>query len=351
MAIYQVNSSKLEKLSQISFASAGLRERQELQMMLKQQVDIICSDVLVISEEFGDWEDSRRRIDLLAIDKSANLVVIELKRTDDGGHMELQAIRYAAMVANLTFDKVVEIYQSYLDSEGLDEDARNGLLTFLGWDEPEEDDFCQDVRLVLVSSNFSKEITSTVLWLNEKDLDIQCVRMIPYEDNGRLFIDIQKIIPLPETQDYQVKVKEKNKKERIEKQQGREYGRYNFTGKDIELNNLPKRRLALAVITYLFNAGVSPKRLDEVLKWRASNFISEAGYLTSDELIQKASKNFEPNGTEKINRRYFLKDDELVQIDGKTYAISKRWGPKTEQSIAELEQAFPEITFKWERIN
>jgi len=64
---------------------------------------------LVVSEEFGDWEDSRRRIDLLGIDKAANLVVIELKRTEDGGHMELQAIRYAAMVSKMTFDRLVEV--------------------------------------------------------------------------------------------------------------------------------------------------------------------------------------------------------------------------------------------------
>ena len=52
--------------------------------------------VLVVAEEFGDWEESKRRIDLLGLDRDATLVVIELKRTDDGGHMELQAIRYAA---------------------------------------------------------------------------------------------------------------------------------------------------------------------------------------------------------------------------------------------------------------
>ena len=46
----------------------------------------IAPETLVISEEFGEWEDSRRRIDLLGLDKDARLVVIELKRTEDGGH-------------------------------------------------------------------------------------------------------------------------------------------------------------------------------------------------------------------------------------------------------------------------
>ena len=47
---------------------------------------------MVIAEEFGDWGASRRQIDLLCIDKEANLVVIELSRTEDGGFMALQAI-------------------------------------------------------------------------------------------------------------------------------------------------------------------------------------------------------------------------------------------------------------------
>jgi RecB family endonuclease NucS len=55
--------------------------------IFREQVEIVAPDTLVVAEEFGEWEDSRRRIDLLGLDKDANLVVIELKRTEDGGHM------------------------------------------------------------------------------------------------------------------------------------------------------------------------------------------------------------------------------------------------------------------------
>jgi hypothetical protein len=68
----------------------------------------------VLTEEFGDWEDCRRRIDLLAIDQQANLVVIELKRTSDGGHMDLQAIRYASMVSAMTFERATQIHTDFL---------------------------------------------------------------------------------------------------------------------------------------------------------------------------------------------------------------------------------------------
>lgn len=44
--------------------------------MLRVQVGVIAYDLLLIAEEFGSWQDRQRRIDLLAIDKQANLVVI-----------------------------------------------------------------------------------------------------------------------------------------------------------------------------------------------------------------------------------------------------------------------------------
>jgi hypothetical protein len=48
---------------------------------------------------------------LLANDKDANLGVIESKRSEDGGHMELQAPRYAAIVSVLIFDEAVETFE------------------------------------------------------------------------------------------------------------------------------------------------------------------------------------------------------------------------------------------------
>jgi len=94
MPIYELLQDKIRGIEPTSFGAAGVKERGDLQRLLRKQIEIIAPDTLVIAEEFGEWEDSRRRIDLLAIDKDANLVVIELKRSEDGGHMELQALRY-----------------------------------------------------------------------------------------------------------------------------------------------------------------------------------------------------------------------------------------------------------------
>jgi RecB family endonuclease NucS len=103
--------------------------------LLKANIAVVAEDVLIISEEFAEWDDSKRRIDLLGVDQDAKLVVIELKRDDEGGHMELQAIRYAAMVSSMTFDRAAEVFQSFLDSQERGQNARGKLLEFLGWNE------------------------------------------------------------------------------------------------------------------------------------------------------------------------------------------------------------------------
>ena len=214
MPIYEIVSDEIRTLAETTFSREGIREREDLQRLLRENIGVISPETYVLDEEFSDWQDSKRRIDILALDKNANLVVIELKRTEDGGSMELQAIRYAAMVSTLTFERAVEIHDSYLNKYGHDDDAQTKILDFLGWEEADDERFAQDVRIILASGDFSKELTTSVMWLNNRDIDIKCVRIKPYSDNGRILIDVQQVIPLPEAEDYQVRLREQTRQER-----------------------------------------------------------------------------------------------------------------------------------------
>ena len=215
MPIFELTKDAVVELPDTRFGDHGVGERGDLQRLLRDKIEVVAPDVLVVAEEFADWDESRRRIDLLGVDRDANLVVIELKRDESGGHMELQAIRYAAMVSTMTFERVVGVYQDYLDRRGLDGDAGERLLAFLGWDEADEERFAADVRIVLVSAEFSKEVTTAVLWLNERELDIRCVRLRPQTDGTRLFLEVQQIVPLPEASEYLVGVRQKAAEARV----------------------------------------------------------------------------------------------------------------------------------------
>lgn len=224
MAIYELTQEEIRELKPTSFQNVGIKERGDLQRILKEHINVIAPNTIIIAEEFGEWEDSRRRIDLLGLDGEANIVVIELKRVDERSYMDLQAIRYAAMVSTLTFDDAVDIYGRYLQLVGKDGDAKSLLLEFLGWEEPDDEQFAQDVRIVLAAEDFSKELTTTVLWLNERSIDIRCIRLKPYRDENRIFLDVQQVIPLAEAEEYQIKIREKEQKERLTRTQ--KYERY-----------------------------------------------------------------------------------------------------------------------------
>lgn len=213
MTIYQITDSGFNRLSETSFNAEKIYERKDLQRLLKSNIEALSPDLKVIAEEFGEWSDSNRRIDLLCLDKDANLVVVEIKRTDDGGHMELQAIRYAAMVSTMTFRQLVEAHTKFLRSSvNGDDEAEKAILEFLGWDELNEDDFANEVRIILASADFSREITTSVIWLNQYGLDIRCVRFRPYRmETGAVLVDVQQIIPLPEASDYQTRIRAKER--------------------------------------------------------------------------------------------------------------------------------------------
>lgn len=214
MAIYEYRVDEIRPLGETTFAAEQIAERADLQRLLRRNIQLIDPDLYVLADEFSEWEDSRRRIDILAMDRDANLVVMELKRTASGEHMDLQAVRYAAMVSAMTFDQAVLAHQRYLEREGIDTDPETAMLEFLGWGAAQETDFGVRVRIVLVSADFSKELTTSVLWLNEQGLDVRCVRLKPFRSAERVFLEAQQIVPLPEAADYQVQLRRKAEKER-----------------------------------------------------------------------------------------------------------------------------------------
>ncbi len=349
MAIYQINEQGLEPVAITTFSASGIRERKDLQRLLRDQIEVISPDTLVIAEEFGEWEDSRRRIDLLGIDKQANLVIIELKRTEDGGHMELQAIRYAAMISALTFAAVINIYGRHLAGLGRDDDPEAALLEFLEWDEAMEDEFAQEVRIVLASAEFSRELTTSVIWLNSNGLDIRCIRLRPYRYEGRILLDVQQVIPLPEAEEYQVSIRNKALTEKQSRQQNRDYTKFNVTLGDTRLEKLPKRRAIFSMVKYLCENGVNPDAISIILPWKANMFRSATGKLNYLSMERALAEQLKVEGKTTGPLRYFIYDDELIFANNKTYAFHKMWGTRTQEAMEILVENFPDKNIRFER--
>jgi len=342
MALFEILPEAIKELDRSSFADLKLRERGDLQRLLRKQISVISPDLYVISEEFSDWEDSYRRIDLLAIDKDANLVVIELKRTQDGGHMDLQAIRYAAMISTMTFDKVARAHDQYLRRLGeTNGDAEARILEFLGWSTPQEEEFAKDVRIFLVSEDFGIELTSAVLWLRGRGIDIRCVRLHPYSKGDQIFVDVQQIIPLPEAEEYMIRLRDKQDVSRSSQQGRRDYTRYNVTIAGQLHRNLPKNRAILTVVKGLAASGTAPDAMIETIAQGRRRFYQVPGiHSNQDSFIAAAHTAASDNESRAFDaKRYFTATEELIHHEGLTYAFSNQWGPWTESKMQDLLKA------------
>lgn len=345
MPIYEFACDEIRSLQKTTFSQASLQERRDLQRLLRANISVIAPDTLVIAEEFGDWDEGHRRIDLLGIDRDANLVVFELKRTEDGGHMELQALRYAAMVSTMTFGQAANVFARYREQTGKEGiDAHSELLEFLGWAEPDEDAFAQDVRIVLASAEFSRELTTAVLWLNERSVDIRCVRLQPYKLGNQCLVDVQQIIPLPEMAEYQVRVTEKKRKEREARSGNRDWTPYDIALGDQQFVGLRKRHAIYRTFCYLVANGVAPEQVAERCGPVANRaIVSVSGEVTADEFCRLVQEERAKEGRNFDTTRYFTGHDELVHFEGRTYAFTSQWGGENwNEAMCSLRDSFPD---------
>ncbi len=321
------------------------REREDLQRLLKGSISVLGEDLFVLAEEFSEWQDSKRRVDILALDRDGSLVVIELKRTEDGGHMELQAIRYAAMVSTLSFHQAVAAHAKFSKSEAVEAEA--AILDFLNLPEPPQN-FGQHVRIVLVAPDFSRELTTAVLWLNTNKLDIRCVRLRPYNLDQRTLLEIDQIIPLREAQEYTVRLKEKQEEARQAADSTVDFTRYDLTVNGQTFSNLWKRNLMWRVVASAAEAGLSLDDLTAIIPSRKMVLVD--GRLRGDEFMAAAQLAKAASGYVFRPKRLFIDDEHLIDIAGKTLAISNNWGLPSLPLIDRIISAVPNAKMSYKRV-
>jgi hypothetical protein len=217
----------VESVPTRELAELGLSERYDLQEWVLAEPRILGEQLLVITSEYAGFEDTLDRLDVLALDREGKLVVVELKRDRADANTDLQALKYASFCSTLTAEDVQQEYREFhnaRDNEELSpEEVADRFAEFLetdgvvevgesGWAQFELDD---RPRVMLAAGEFGTEVTSPVLWLNQEyGLDISCVRLSAYEQDGEYLVQGQRIIPVPEAEEYMTKRREKQEKQR-----------------------------------------------------------------------------------------------------------------------------------------
>lgn len=219
MYILDEQTKELKEISETTFSENGLKERYDLQEWIDNNPRILAKELgaqeelLIIQKEFSEFDKTNERLDLLALDKKGNLVIIENKLDDSGKDVVWQALKYVSYCSALTQREIIEIYQNYLNKKGLPVNAEDKIIDYL-----ENENFSLNTgntqRIILVAKEFRPEVTSTVLWLRSNNIDIQCIKVVPYMWNQNLIIDVDKIIPVPEIEKFTIRVSLKDAEEK-----------------------------------------------------------------------------------------------------------------------------------------
>lgn len=101
--MYQIDKSqnRIKRLAVKQFSDLGFTERAHLQEWLANEPMALGEELLIIQKEFDGFDDTKERLDLLALDKDGNLVIIENKLDDSGRDVVWQALKYASYCSTL----------------------------------------------------------------------------------------------------------------------------------------------------------------------------------------------------------------------------------------------------------
>ena len=218
-----LNTKKLQSIPTKTFREIETKERQDLQEWIVSNPLCLWEDLLIIQKEFDGFNDTRERLDLLALDKQWVLVIIENKTDDTGRDVTWQALKYVSYCSTLTKKDIIDMYQSYLDKYYMWQKAEDKLMEFFDGQDIQEIEINQwyGQRTILVAGSFRKEVTSTVLRLLQYNIRMQCIKASIYQDGDELFLDMEQILPIQDAEEYMISVANKNQEDVQQQEQNK----------------------------------------------------------------------------------------------------------------------------------
>lgn len=213
MYLIDRHKNRILRLKQKSFSELKFREREHLQEWIANDPSSLGEELLIIQKEFSGFNDTNERLDLLALDKLGNLVIIENKLDDSGKDVTWQVIKYASYCSSLTKQDIINIYQDFLGTSAIAQDKISDFFEGRDITEILLNQGLNSQRLILVAANFRKEVTSTVLWLMNFKIRLQCFKVTPFSYNEQLFLNVEQILPTKDTEDFVISIATKAQEE------------------------------------------------------------------------------------------------------------------------------------------
>ena len=219
MFVVDKDQNKIIEIESKTFREFGFREKEHLQEWIADNPCSLGEELLIIQKEFDGFNDTFERLDLLALDKTGALVVIENKLDDTGKDVLWQVLKYVSYCSTLSKIQIRDIYQQYLDKYFKGQSAEENIVEFFKgklFSEISLNDI--DQRIVLVAARYRKEVTSSVLWMINHSIKAQCFKVTPFSFENQILLDFEQIIPIKEAEEYMIRIADKTREEKLSKE-------------------------------------------------------------------------------------------------------------------------------------
>ena len=200
--VFIVSGPTATSAIEVSLIEAGIKERNDLQEWVIANPQVLGNDVLIVTAEFDRWASddgsiARERLDLLGLDSSGRLVVVELKRDGDP-RIHLQAITYAALVSGFDEETLAGVYAEFLTKRGNPTTHDEALALLRDHVEGEiEADILAVPRIVLLAGHYPSQVVTSADWLTRQGLDVQLREVKAFKFGDSIAVTFDQLFPVP----------------------------------------------------------------------------------------------------------------------------------------------------------
>ena len=200
-----------EKLDRVQFRRMESEAR--LEDMLAGDLSVLSPGLMLIGRQiptaFGKF------IDLLAMDRDGNLVIIELKRDRTPRDVVAQALDYASWIDTLTYEQIAEIYAEKNNGERLEAGYEKAF------DGSPPEDINEAHRVIIVASELDPGTERIINYLsNSYGVPINTVFFRHFQDSGNEYLTRTWLI---DPQEAEVKSSKSAGKKKQEPWNGRDF--------------------------------------------------------------------------------------------------------------------------------
>jgi hypothetical protein len=207
-----------EPLVRAPIAFRGQVSEAQLESWLINQPELSGEPLLVLGSQLAEFAEDKDRLDVLAVDESGELVLVELKVDDSFRVTDLQALAYAGAYASMPtahFAEVLRKHSSRLgDPSASLETAKTVIAEFVELDDFEDWQPSRRVRIKLLAPGFPKRVLKTVKWLGDVyEMPIEAIEVKLFADStGSYHLTIERLLPVPGDDAFDMTVRETEKR-------------------------------------------------------------------------------------------------------------------------------------------